>query len=69
LIEAVGVDVLLAEHKLQPKNLIPAFVFRHIKELYPICRAKLKEPSSAEKHQAESERGDVGNACCIDDND
>ncbi|KAH8815210.1 cytochrome P450 monooxygenase-like protein [Xylogone sp. PMI_703] len=35
----LGVGVLLAEgdeHKTQRKNLMPAFAFRHIKDLYPV---------------------------------
>ena len=35
----LGVGVLLAEgeeHRLQRKNLMPAFSFRHIKDLYPV---------------------------------
>ncbi|ETI19320.1 hypothetical protein G647_09152 [Cladophialophora carrionii CBS 160.54] len=42
----LGVGVLLAEgedHKMQRKNLLPAFHFRHIKELYPIFWAKSTE--------------------------
>lgn len=35
----LGIGVLLAEgdeHKVQRKNLLPAFSFRHVKDLYPI---------------------------------
>jgi cytochrome P450 len=42
----LGIGLLLAEgddHKMQRKNLSPAFHFRHIKELYPIFWAKSKE--------------------------
>ena len=42
----LGVGLLLAEgedHKMQRKNLLPAFHFRHIKELYPIFWAKSRE--------------------------
>ncbi|KAI3332199.1 cytochrome P450 [Xylariaceae sp. AK1471] len=42
----LGVGVLLAEgdqHRLQRKNLMPAFAFRHIKDLYPIFWAKTRE--------------------------
>lgn len=42
----LGVGVFLAEgeeHKLQRKNLMPAFSYRHIKELYPIFWAKSSE--------------------------
>lgn len=42
----LGVGILLAEgdeHKLQRKNLMPAFAFRHIKDLYPVFWQKSKE--------------------------
>ena len=42
----LGVGVFLAEgeeHKKQRKNLMPAFAFRHIKELYPIFWSKSSE--------------------------
>lgn len=42
----LGYGLLLSEddvHKLQPKNLMPAFSFRHIKELYPIFWSKAQE--------------------------
>ncbi|KAL3417262.1 cytochrome P450 [Phlyctema vagabunda] len=35
----LGIGVLLAEgeeHKIQRKNLMPAFAFRHVKDLYPV---------------------------------
>ncbi|KAK7887926.1 hypothetical protein LTR67_009320 [Exophiala xenobiotica] len=44
--QVLGVGVLLAEgdeHKTQRKNLMPAFHFRHIKELYPIFWSKSRE--------------------------
>lgn len=44
--QVLGVGVLLAEgdeHKAQRKNLMPAFHFRHIKELYPIFWNKSQE--------------------------
>lgn len=44
--QILGVGVLLAEgddHKAQRKNLMPAFHFRHIKELYPIFWSKSQE--------------------------
>ncbi|KAI1843392.1 hypothetical protein JX265_006219 [Neoarthrinium moseri] len=37
--QILGVGVLIAEgdeHKLQRRNLLPAFAFRHIKDLYPV---------------------------------
>ena len=42
----LGVGILLAEgdeHKLQRKNLMPAFAFRHIKDLYPVFWQKSRE--------------------------
>lgn len=39
----LGVGILLAEgeeHRLQRKNLMPAFSFRHVKDLYPVFWAK-----------------------------
>lgn len=54
----LGVGVLLAEgeeHKKQRKNLMPAFAFRHIKELYPIFWRK-----SGELVQAMTLQGETG---------
>ncbi|KAI4164954.1 MAG: hypothetical protein LQ342_001587 [Letrouitia transgressa] len=42
----LGVGILLAEgdeHKIQRKNLMPAFAYRHIKDLYPIFWSKTSE--------------------------
>ncbi|KAL2144979.1 hypothetical protein VTI28DRAFT_8208 [Corynascus sepedonium] len=42
----LGIGLLLAEgdeHKMQRKNLAPAFAFRHIKDLYPVFWAKARE--------------------------
>ncbi|ROW11489.1 hypothetical protein VMCG_01146 [Cytospora schulzeri] len=42
----LGVGVLLAEgeeHKFQRKNLMPAFAFRHVKDLYPVFWEKARE--------------------------
>ncbi|ERF74949.1 hypothetical protein EPUS_05157 [Endocarpon pusillum Z07020] len=42
----LGVSILLAEgdeHKTQRKNLMPAFNFRHIKDLYPVFWSKSRE--------------------------
>ncbi|GAP84807.1 putative cytochrome p450 97b3 [Rosellinia necatrix] len=42
----LGVGVLLAEgdeHKIQRKNLMPAFAFRHVKDLYPVFWRKTRE--------------------------
>ena len=39
----LGVGILLAEgeeHRIQRKNLMPAFSFRHVKDLYPIFWSK-----------------------------
>lgn len=44
--QVLGVGILLAEgdeHKAQRKSLMPAFHFRHVKELYPIFWAKSQE--------------------------
>jgi len=46
LARLLGVGVLLAEgeeHKIQRKNLMPAFAFRHIKNLYPVFWDKSRE--------------------------
>jgi len=42
----LGVGLLLAEgeeHKFQRKNLMPAFAFRHTKDLYPVFWTKTRE--------------------------
>ena len=42
----LGIGVLLAEgdeHKTQRKNLMPAFAFRHVKDLYPVFWNKSRE--------------------------
>ncbi|KAK5628450.1 hypothetical protein RRF57_004165 [Xylaria bambusicola] len=42
----LGEGILLAEgdeHKIQRKNLMPAFAFRHIKDLYPVFWQKTRE--------------------------
>jgi hypothetical protein len=46
LARILGVGILLAEgdeHKKQRKDLMPAFAFRHVKELYPVFWAKSRE--------------------------
>ncbi|MCJ1467384.1 hypothetical protein MMC07_006008 [Pseudocyphellaria aurata] len=46
----LGIGILVAEgeeHKLQRKNLMPAFHFRHVKDLYPIFWAKSREMAKA----------------------
>jgi cytochrome P450 len=42
----LGIGILLAEgdeHKAQRRNLLPAFAFRHIKDLYPVFWRKARE--------------------------
>lgn len=42
----LGIGILLAEgdeHKTQRKNLMPAFAYRHVKELYPVFWSKARE--------------------------
>lgn len=42
----LGIGLLLAEgdeHKAQRRNLLPAFAFRHIKDLYPVFWSKSRE--------------------------
>jgi hypothetical protein len=42
----LGVGILLAEgdeHKVQRKNLMPAFAYRHVKNLYPVFWGKAGE--------------------------
>ena len=44
--QILGIGILFAEgdeHKVQRKNLMPAFNFRHIKELYPVFWSKSAE--------------------------
>ena len=46
----LGIGVLLAEgdeHKTQRKNLMPAFAFRHVKDLYPVFWGKSREAVEA----------------------
>lgn len=46
----LGVGVLLAEgeeHKMQRRNLTPAFAFRHVKNLYPVFWKKAREATQA----------------------
>lgn len=50
----LGIGVLLAEgdeHKMQRRNLLPAFAFRHIKDLYPLFWAKSREGVEAMTEQ------------------
>ncbi|KAM0332611.1 hypothetical protein ACHAQA_002895 [Verticillium albo-atrum] len=46
----LGIGVLLAEgdeHRFQRKNLMPAFAFRHVKDLYPVFWNKAREGVAA----------------------
>lgn len=61
----LGVGVLLAEgeeHKIQRKNLMPAFAFRHIKDLYSVFWSKSREAVTAmtETVKAKELRESVG---------
>ncbi|KAK3906848.1 cytochrome P450 [Staphylotrichum tortipilum] len=50
----LGIGVLLAEgdeHKMQRRNLLPAFAFRHVKDLYPLFWAKSREGVEAMTEQ------------------
>lgn len=52
----LGIGVLLAEgeeHKFQRKNLMPAFAFRHIKDLYQVFWEKSREGVQAMVEQIE----------------
>lgn len=73
----LGVGVLLAEgddHKMQRKNLMPAFHFRHVKELYPIFWAKSREMVQAIEKELKGsseanpsiEIGEWGNRATLD---
>lgn len=56
----LGIGLLLAEddvHKAQRKNLMPAFAFRHVKDLYPIFWRKSKESVLAISKQIERDAG------------
>ncbi|KAJ5168653.1 Cytochrome monooxygenase FUM15 [Penicillium canariense] len=63
----VGDGILLAEgddHKLQRKNLMPAFAYRHIKDLYPIFWSKSVEmvkliQQDLEQRQASGDEGNI----------
>ncbi|KAK3705727.1 hypothetical protein LTR37_013170 [Vermiconidia calcicola] len=53
----LGVGILLAEgdeHKIQRKNLMPAFAFRHVKDLYPVFWSKSREMVEAVAKAAKS---------------
>lgn len=56
----LGIGLLLAEgdvHKAQRKSLMPAFAFRHIKDLYPILWSKSKESALSISKQIEADAG------------
>ncbi|KAI0010982.1 cytochrome P450 [Xylariaceae sp. FL0662B] len=60
----LGVGVLLAEgdeHKLQRKNLMPAFAYRHIKDLYPSFWEKGREVVQALTRHVVAEASDQAN--------
>lgn len=66
----LGIGLLLAEgdvHKAQRKNLMPAFAFRHIKDLYPVFWSKGRESALTMCRQIKEDAGkpkpdDVGNS-------
>jgi len=54
----LGVGVLLAEgdeHKVQRKNLMPAFAFRHVKNLYSVFWDKSREAVTAMTEESKAE--------------
>lgn len=58
----LGVGILLAEgeeHRIQRKNLMPAFAFRHIKDLYPIFWTKSCELVQAIQSTVQAEAGQM----------
>ncbi|CAO1597090.1 hypothetical protein XANCAGTX0491_000918 [Xanthoria calcicola] len=57
----LGIGLLLAEgdeHRVQRKNLMPAFAYRHIKDLYPVFWAKSTEMIKALTHFTLSQHGE-----------
>jgi cytochrome P450 len=53
----LGIGILLAEgdeHKKQRKNLMPAFAFRHVKDLYPVFWDKSREAVAAITEQVKA---------------
>ena len=74
--QILGIGILFAEgdeHKVQRKNLMPAFHFRHIKELYPIFWSKSREmvecvEAELEKHKPNpsQEMGDWASRATLD---
>jgi cytochrome P450 len=56
----LGIGLLLAEadvHRAQRKSLMPAFAFRHIKDLYPILWSKSKESALSISMQIDIDAG------------
>ncbi|KAK2590085.1 hypothetical protein QQS21_012238 [Conoideocrella luteorostrata] len=76
LLEPVlGVSILLTEgevHKVQRRNLMPAFAFRHVKDLYPVFWKKAREvaqtmtASANDNGVAELDALDWANRCTLD---
>lgn len=59
----LGIGILLAEgdeHKRQRKSLMPAFAFRHIKDLYPLFWSKSKEAVRAMTEQVRADASAAG---------
>ncbi|KAL8753815.1 MAG: hypothetical protein Q9199_004784 [Rusavskia elegans] len=57
----LGFGILLAEgdeHRVQRKNLMPAFAYRHIKDLYPVFWAKSTEMIKALADFTKSQQGE-----------
>ncbi|KAL8675147.1 MAG: hypothetical protein Q9168_000518 [Polycauliona sp. 1 TL-2023] len=57
----LGIGILLAEgdeHKVQRKNLMPAFAYRHIKDLYPVFWAKTSEMVKAITEYTQAQQGE-----------
>jgi len=62
LVEIVGAGSLITEgqeHRVQRKNLMPAFEFPYLKELSEISWAKSKDLASAVKPMVENIFGDL----------
>ncbi|KAK1146295.1 hypothetical protein N8T08_003082 [Aspergillus melleus] len=53
------------EHKRQRKNLMPAFAYRHIKEIYPIFWAKSIEMAKGIEHDLKNRANPTDNVVCI----
>ncbi|KIE03058.1 cytochrome P450 78A3, partial [Metarhizium majus ARSEF 297] len=71
----LGYGILLTEgdvHKVQRRNLMPAFAFRHIKDLYPVFWRKAREVVQAMSAKANSDgiatldALDWANRCTLD---